>query len=329
MQWALHSLKREINQCIELVKNPLYWNAGAVQNNMILFSIIEDPCTAFNLFCKGELDWFGEPFGVMSSEMTEALISQKKMNVAKGGLLNWVRCNVTVKHLSSPKIRKAIACAINRRELASKLMFDLVFPSFTILPAKQSLLEHPVFRDHDVERARQLFKEGLLELGLTEETFPQLTLSCQADPRTIAICELLTSQIHKALGIDVQMQVLDIKRFWDEIFQNHLEMSYAGWISGLTDPIYNLESIKEIGGHYKTTGWENQAYADLLNASDAEVNPRKRAELLLAAETLIMDEMPVIPVLEVPFRYAKQSNIKGEFFTPIGRIEFSGLERQV
>jgi oligopeptide transport system substrate-binding protein len=319
--------KKEINQYIELEKNTRYWNAGAVQNEGILFSIIEDVSTAFNLFCKGELDWFGEPVGVMSPEMTEALIQQKKLHVANGGLLNWIRCNVTVKHLSSPKIRKAIACSINRRELASKLMFDLVFPSFTIVPAKQSLLQQPAFRDHDVEKASRLFKEGLLELGLTPDTFPPLTLSCQADARSIAICELVISQIHKALGITVHMQVLDIKRFWDEIFQNRLELSFAGWISGLTDPIYNLESMKEIGGHYKTTGWENQEYADLLNASDAEVDPKKRAELLLAAEMLIMDEMPVIPILELPFRYAKQNNIKGEFFTPIGRLELSGLER--
>lgn len=44
------------------------------------------------------------------------------------------------------------------------------------------------------------------------------------------------------------------------------------------------------------TGWSNQEYTDLLKASTTETDPAKRTELLLKAEAIFMEEMPVAPI---------------------------------
>ena len=44
------------------------------------------------------------------------------------------------------------------------------------------------------------------------------------------------------------------------------------------------------------TGWSNDEYTKLLNESIVETDPAKRTEKLLAAEAVIMEDMPVAPV---------------------------------
>lgn len=319
--------KHDLNQSIVLKKNYAYWDAWSVKNPGIIFSIIEDPNTAYNLFCKKELDWVGDPGGVISTEVAHNLLREEKLRVVTSGSESWIRCNVNFKPLSSPKIRKALACAINREEICTKLLSGTAFPAFSIVPRHFSALSKKLFDDHDAVMAKKFFAEGLEELQIPGSQFPPITLICQSDPRAIAIAELICEQIQKTLGITVLLKSMEPNHLMESIFQIRYELSLAGWISGLTDPIYNLSSMEEIGGQYKTTGFKNETYAALLKASDEEANSFKRKELLEKAESLLIEEMPVIPVIEQPFRFAKQSNIAGDYFTRTGRLELMYAKR--
>jgi oligopeptide transport system substrate-binding protein len=75
-------------------------------------------------------------------------------------------------HLSSPKIRKEIACAINRAELVSYLLIGGDQPATSLVTESFSLQREPQFDDGNAELARQLFEEGCAELSYTEQTYP-------------------------------------------------------------------------------------------------------------------------------------------------------------
>jgi ABC-type transport system substrate-binding protein len=114
-------------------------------------------------------------------------------------------------HLSSPKIRKAIACAINRAELVSYLLIGGDRPATSLVTESFSLQRESQFDDENAERARQLFEEGCAELGYTEQTYPPLVLS--AKPRSKAVAEVISEQLQKVLPIRVHPEVHDIQIF--------------------------------------------------------------------------------------------------------------------
>ena len=59
-----------------------------------------------------------------------------------------------------------------------------------------------------------------------------------------------------------------------------------------------------------TTGWGNARYDDRLNQSAREGDPKKRFGILHEAETILMDEMPVLPVYWYTHSYLVHSMVK-------------------
>ena len=69
-------------------------------------------------------------------------------------------------------------------------------------------------------------------------------------------------------------------------------------------------SLIHISDNYDTdiahiTGWQNDRYDELIEQAYAEKDMDKRSDLLYQAETLLMEEMPVMPLFQYQNAYAK------------------------
>lgn len=69
---------------------------------------------------------------------------------------------------------------------------------------------------------------------------------------------------------------------------NHF--SFGGWTADYNDPMDFFQS------YLVTELWENKEYDVLLEEAKFDLDVKKRDELLLKAEQLMMDEMPIIPL---------------------------------
>ena len=247
-----HALKSHIT----LTKNPSYWNTDNAKSDSLSFAIIEDPHTAYTLFQKGELDWYGDPCGLIPLEIISELRSQGHSGTLKNddssddtaahksdgplimkniGGLYWLVTCTEKHHLSSPAIRRAIATAVNRRELV-RFINGGETPALSVLPSFMTMLPAPAFADGDPEEARRLFAEGCAELGLTPETYPHLTITHWAEPVAKVIAEAIQQQLERNLGITVDLIGLDWGTYMKKVPAGDMDIATAPWYSWVNDP---------------------------------------------------------------------------------------------
>ncbi|MDJ0651800.1 MAG: hypothetical protein QNJ27_02165 [Simkaniaceae bacterium] len=87
------------------------------------------------------------------------------------------------------------------------------------------------------------------------------------------------------------------------------------------DPVYTLQSFKYKCNMMNLTNWESQEYIDLLEASNYEVDFEKRKRILIAAEKVLMDEMPIIPIHFKTMEFSKNPRLTGALVSK-GDIDF-------
>ncbi len=308
---------------IMLERNPFYWCTETVKSSGLSFAIIEDSHTAYSLFQKGELDWYGDPCGMMPLETISEL--QSSLIKTKIGGLYWLVTCTDKPHLASAKIRRAIASAINRQELVH-FVNGGEEPAFSILPSFMSMLDSPPFRDGDRDEAQKLFAEGCSELGYTPETFPHLAITHWSEPVSRVIAEAIQQQIEQALGIKVDLVGLDWGTYMKKVPSGDMDIATAPWYSWVDDPMFNLDYLKFKKNGINGTCWQNPEYIRQLNAADACTDPVQRTQHMRHAEQIAMRELPLIPLYYIAYKYVKAPNIHGEVISSVGAIELKGLE---
>lgn len=316
-----HSLKSRII----LEKNPSYWNKDGARSQLLSFDIIDDPHTAYSMFQKGELDWYGDPCGLIPLETIAEL--QTSLIKKKVGGLYWLVTCTEKPHLRSAKIRQALACAINRNELVHFINGGEE-PAFSTLPPSLSMLGNPPFKDGDAEEAKKLFYEGCEELGFTRETFPPLTITHWSEPVSKIIAEAIQQQLERALGIKVGLLGLDWATYMKNVPAGEMDIATAPWYSWVEDPMFNLDYLKFKKNGINGTCWQNEEYIHQLNEADMSTDHLERKRHMLLAEQIATQELPLIPLYYLTYKYMKAPGVHGEVISSVGAVELKWLEKE-
>ncbi len=321
--------ERVLKSHITLEKNPNYWNKkDSPKINNIHFAIIEDNLTAYNMFKSNQLDWFGEPFGGIPLETVHELIKTGELQKYHRGGVYWYVISTIKPHLSSSKIRKAFAYALNRHDITEHLLQGGETPAFSFIPKEMSMIKKPLFEDNNIQKARELFYEGLKEIGLTQETYPTLTIDHWAESRDRMLAETVQEQLQKTLGIRVKLQSNDWPTYFKKVTSGDLEMGGFGWYPWFYDPMYNLEYLKFRSSGINGSQWESKKYIALLDAADSTQDPIQRDKAMREAEMLVLEQLPIIPVFYQTYKYTKNPKMKGEVLSRIGLMELKWLEKE-
>ena len=325
--------ERKPKSLLTLEKNPHYLGTGPAKTDTMRFSIISDPQVAYKMFQEGSLDWYGETFGSVTLDTVSELAQKGDLVKRPSGGSQWLLCNVKTPHLSSVKIRKALACAINRQELCDKVLQGGEAPSYSVVLRSMSQLKERPF-DYNPTLARQLLDEGMAELGYTRETFPPITITHLSEPIVKAIVEAEQQQIQNALGITIDLGPVDWGTYIKLVSSSDesqgaslYQLMSLYWFTFYQDPIHNLEDAKYRGLGANTMGWESSRYIALLDQADNTVDPQMRSFYLQQAEQLLMDELPIIPVFYHTFKYVKAPRLTGEAISGAGQVELRWLEK--
>jgi len=81
-----------------------------------------------------------------------------------------------------------------------------------------------------------------------------------------------------------------------------------------------LEAFKTKESGSNNTAWENPEYIDLLNASSLCTRNEERKEILVKAEKILMEEMPIIPIFFYAQNYVKSDALVGAYVSPQGHF---------
>jgi len=313
--------QHDLNSQILLEKNPIYWSPTQPKLDRISFTIIEDPQTVYNMFCSGQLDWFGDPCGIIPLDMLSEL-DPKTIHKQDIGQCVWLRCQMKNPLLRSKYIRKALATAIDRDVICNQLLNCGELPAQTILAKSLSLLSEAPFKNGDTEEARRLFAKGLEDLGLTKENCPPLSIQYKCDDQSLkGIAEIIREQIETVLGITVTLEDCDYGTLLARFFSGDFHLCLLDWFTFYQDGGYSLN-------WFKHERWGDSIFKEALDKADASISVADRKKYLKVAEERFTDELPVIPIIHKNCKYLKAEDLEGEALSAVGQVDFKWIDKQ-
>ncbi|MCA9205058.1 MAG: hypothetical protein KDA59_18530, partial [Planctomycetales bacterium] len=110
-----------------------------------------------------------------------------------------------------------------------------------------------------------------------------------------AIAEAIQQQWKNNLGIDVELRNMEWGVYLDTVSKTNFTVARAGWIGDYPDPNTFLDMFVT-GGPQNNTNWSNVQYDRLIEQAASEPDAEQRMQLLREAETILMDELPIIPI---------------------------------
>ena len=278
---------------VRLRKNNHYWDAANTRNNVVDFLPVEVAATAINLYESGQADIIWDK-SLVPTELLDALSHRPDYHKFNYLGSYFVRFNTTEKPLDDPRVRKALALAIDKARVVAKYTKGGARLANHFVPPGTANYTSPSGLTHDPVSAKKLLAEAGFPGGKGFPTdFEYLFNSGEAN-RNIAV--ELQRMWRETLGIQVKLRQAEHKVFLSEQGSLNYHFSRSSWIGDYNDPNTFLDMFMTQNGNNRT-GWSSDEYDRLIRLANATTDPAKRNELFRSAETiLIADELPIFPL---------------------------------
>jgi oligopeptide transport system substrate-binding protein len=304
-----------------LTKNEDYWDKDNVAVQRVDCKIVKDVATAVNLYEGGELDVIG-----ITSEYVDQYEDTPAFQTVVQFVTWWLAMNLEDEVFQNENIRKAIQVSFDGHALADKILnngsvgAEGIVPPRIVGPGDQTFREAvgPTVPGYDPEQARELWQQGIEELGQE----PSLTYLSQDSSTARDIATFLQSELEKNLGANVEVNVQPFDRFLELLENGEYQLSLYGWIADYNDPMTFLDLwLSDTPLNY--SNYRNERYDQLINEAKVEPDEQVRMDNLIEAERLLVEEQAVIaPVHHEGAALLVRPSIENWVQHPTGTIEF-------
>jgi oligopeptide transport system substrate-binding protein len=286
-----------LNDKIRLKKNPRYWDATNTQCDIIDVLPVGSPNTSLNLYESGQADiaWDKE---LVPEQLLDILIKRPDFHSFHYLGSYFIRFNVTRKPFDDPRVRRALALAIDKRRIIKKITKGGEQPTDHLVPDGTANYVSPAGLGYDPVLARKLLAEAGYPGG---RGFPHFEYVFSApgsggDKIHENIAIELQQMWRDQLGIQMDLRQLEAKIFYNA--QSHLDfdLSRSSWIGDYNDANTFLGLFMSNDGNNRT-GWKNARYDALIRDANDQTDLGAREKLFQQAETLLVsNEVPIIPL---------------------------------
>ncbi|NDA67067.1 MAG: peptide ABC transporter substrate-binding protein [Verrucomicrobia bacterium] len=281
-----------LNDRVRLRRNPLHWDVANIRSELVDFLPIKSSTTALNLYETGAADVIWDK-NLVPNELMDVL--GKRPDCHKFDYLGtyFFRFNVKRKPFTDVRVRKAFALAVDRKQLAAKIVRSGETPTSHFTPKGMGVYEPPEGWGCDPEQARKLLAEAGFPGG---KDFPPFHYLFKTDKLDEQVGVELQEIWRKELGVKMELRAMEPKVYYSAQSALDYDLSRSSWIGDYNDPNTFLDMFMTGNGNNRT-GWSNPAYDELIRTANLQTDPKKRAALLRQAETLLIrDDLPIVPL---------------------------------
>lgn len=310
-----------------LVKNDQYWDKDNVKLDQVNVKIIESEATANAEFQAGTIDYIGSPYQTVSLDAIDQYRSQGILQTAPYSAIYWYKINTTDPVLKNANIRKALALAIDRQALIDNVIKGQQLPALGLVPPTIEGFKEDrgYMKDKDFEQAKELLAKGLKELGMKDPSELNVEIAINTSEAHSTIAQFIQEGWASNLGINATIRNSEWKVYLEELNNLNYQIGRMGWIADYNDASTFLDMYRTKDTGNNQTGWENPDFKAKLDEANKEQDPAKRTQLLVDAEAIIMDEMPVIPLYFYTNNYVVKDGVKGMVPDALGNIQLKNV----
>lgn len=223
------------------------------------------------------------------------------------------------------RIRRAIAMAVDRRQIVDELLGGINQPAEGILPPGiAGHREHPAGIPYDPAGGAKLLAQtghpggkGLppLELVIRDQT-----------PDSRLIGEAVASQINKNLGWPVSVKTMEFRTLLETRNKNKLGFFFLSWYADYLDPQNFLSTLFATTSPQNHYGYSNPTVDRLCDEADTSFDPKKRIELYQKAEDIVLQDAPWIPLYFVRDAELVSPRVLGMHDNLMGHLPYTQVE---
>jgi len=293
------------NDHITVVKNPLFFDADAVAIDEVVYYPTDDESAALRRFRAGELD--------MNSGFPSQQLDWLRENMPEETRIfnyigtSYLAVNMREGPLVDARIRRALALAINRDIIAYEILRKGQTPAYTLVPPEIPDYEPPQAdfanwsHDDRVHEAQRLMRE----VGYGPENTLRFKYRYResVDNRRVAVA---MARFWRDIYVEVDLVNTEPAVHYQDLEQGNFDVGDAGWIADYPDPENYLFLLDSASGLLNYGGYSNPDFDALLAEAAQTMDLEARAAILARAETITIEEMPLIPTT-----YSVSSNLVG------------------
>jgi len=308
---------------ISLERFANYWETDAAGGKLpyldkVLIKFIIEPSTLVAALKTGEVDGVN----AVSPQFMADLRKDPKLNAmsAVGGNWRCLHMNLAKEPFSDKNLRKAVAFAVDRKEILSRVEFDEGIIAHGPISPPMGGFYDAAFETgkngqyFDLEQAKQLMKQSKFANGAEVML---LSGNAGTAPRQ---AEVLQAQLAK-IGVKVNIELADaptFRRRW--LQEKQWDLVQVQWDADL-DPDETLYPELHSGEAWNAGKWVNADFDKMVEGARSENDFKKRKKFYEEAVRLIVEDAPVVILLHLNEQKVFHKYVKGFQMVPAGLID--------
>lgn len=308
---------------IQLSKHQEYWDAANVAYEKVSWRIMTDENTRMNAFLNGEIDTVGSNKKEWQEQFKNMPNVTHKETTSPA--LDFFLFNTKKAPFNNPKVRLAFSLALNREEAIQAIYNGVGEPATGwVVPGIQvgekaegdyrSLVPGPLAElKEKYKDPKALLEEGLKEEGIKPEDFEVRLDFGGTSEEMKQMGDYFLDSFGKSLGIKVTVSLNEWAAFSDQINAREFSVGYMAWNADYNDP-YALLSLSMTDINGLSTDWSNAEYDKLVKEAKQAKDQKEMLDKYAAAEKILMEESPVIPIFFPKSNSFRYNYIKGHSY---------------
>lgn len=318
------------NQQLVCAANENYWRGRTKIDNLVWVPVKEN-ATRVQRLRRREIHVTESLSPVEMDELksVSGLVVQEQvgMNVA------YLTMQMEKPPLDQKKIREAISLAIDKQAVIKIGYAGHAETAVSMVPP--AMWGHATDlkdRPFDPIAAKALLAEAAREHNFALPLRLSLAVMNQARPylpQPLAVAGYIKDAL-RDIGIELSIIGRDVNQHFESLMAGRHELGLAGWNSDNSDPdnfLYSLldpDNISEQGNNLSR--WRNDRFHELMLAGQREMDHDKRLKIYHEAQQLVVEEIPVVPLVHTRLRAAHVKELKGYYLHPTGLVRLWGVD---
>ncbi|MBE7941318.1 MULTISPECIES: peptide ABC transporter substrate-binding protein [Ramlibacter] len=297
-----------VNGRVVLEKNPLYWNAAGVYITRVSYLAVDDGNADVKLYLAGQNDWVESlPPGTYAHY--KAQLPNEIRNAPMLGI-RYYSFQTQDPVFKDVRVRKALTMVLDRDVLAEKITADGQLPAYGLVVRGMEGASIDTYEwahwpmEKKVAEARRLLQEA----GVKPGTRYTLAYNTSEYHKKMAI--FAQSEWKTKLGLDIELEAMEFKVLLKKRHDGTFQLARNGFIADYNDVTSFLALVRCDSDQNNNFNCNRKAEA-LLEQGLQQVDPARRKQLLDEGIHMIMEDYPIVPLLQYSLPRLVKSYVGG------------------
>jgi peptide/nickel transport system substrate-binding protein len=306
-------------QYLKLTRNPYYWQAGKPYLDSVTYQAVSDATTRTVQLRGGQAQIIEQaPFALLTSLKSSGF----QLGLFPSTRIDYITMNEQFAPFKDPKVRLAVAQAINRSAIMQSVFFGHGQVANSPLMPNVTFYSPQGLPSYDPAAAKQ---------DLTASSYPHggFTIDFIAgagDPVQTPVSQIVAQEL-EPLGIKVKIRQLDPSQVTAQEQSFHFGMRETYWTMDIIDPDEYVSFVLcgSCGSFANWTHFDDPQIDKLTAQAEKTFSDSARAAIYAQIQKLAGETNPMVWLGYSPYSYVYSSKVHGYYVYPEGNTHFEDV----